>query len=398
MDTFDPKPALQRYAGKVIAGGTGGAKERALPSPFTFRPAGKSGLLVSEIFPELAKHADKLCIIRSMHTDEPAHEQAQLFLNTGALRLARPSLGAWTVYGLGSENQNLPAFVVLKPGSYPLGGAANWQASFLPGNFAGTYVDTEQSDLERLIPYIRNHYATQKEQSEQLGLLRNLTKAYQERLQADATAEARLQSAELAFRMQAAATDAFDLSKEPEKVRERYGDSAQGRQLLLARRLLERDVRFVQAWHDGWDSHEDIKGSLKNLGQESDKATAALLQDLKDRGLLDDTLVVWGGEFGRTPSAQSPEGEKLNNYTGRDHNHKGFSVWLAGGGVQGGLAYGATDELGFAAVQNPVHVHDLHATILNLLGLDHTKLTYRYAGRDFRLTDVSGNVITGVFA
>jgi hypothetical protein len=288
------------------------------------------------------------------------------------------------------------------PGGYPIQETQNWQSAFLPGAYQGTYIDTRHTDIDRLIENVRNNFVTAGEQREQLDLLRRLNERHLERRQQQAPLEARIQSFELAYRMQMDASDAFDVSREPRSVREMYGPGVQGRQLLIARRLLEKGVRFVQVWHgqgQPWDSHDDLEVNHRRLAKECDQAIGALLKDLKARGLLDDTLVIWGGEFGRTPTVELPTpGANAGKVNGRDHNHYGFSMWLAGGGVRGGYVHGATDEFGFAAAEDPVHVHDLHATILHLLGFDHEKLTYRYAGRDFRLTDVHGRVVKELIA
>jgi hypothetical protein len=308
-------------------------------------------------------------------------------------------MGSWIVYGLGSENQNLPGYVALSRGVPPFG-TQNLRSAFLPGVYQGTYINTQFSDIERLIENIKNHYVTGDEQRAQLDLLARLNARESARTKGDRDLEARIQSFELAFKMQAEATDAFDISKEPEAMRKMYlADTDTGRQMLIARRLLERGVRVVQVWHPGWDHHQDLANVLRKKAGECDEPIAALLTDLKQRGMLDDTLVIWGGEFGRMPRRQLPTADiKSETPPGRDHNAKGFVAWLAGGGVKGGTVYGATDDIGYAAVENKVHVHDLHATILALLGFDHQKLTYRYNGRDFRLTDVFGQVVKPIIA
>jgi hypothetical protein len=391
VDTWDYKPALAKFDGQSIPGMSG----VAMASPFKFARHGKSGLEVSEVFPRLAAHVDEMAVIRSMHTDIPAHEVATVMMNTGSLRLAKPSLGAWTVYGLGTENQNMPGFISLRTGGgLPPGGTQNWQSAFLPGVYQGTSVNTAANTVEEMIQNIKNPYISLKEQRRQLDLIRQLNDIHAKNLQKDAQLEARIQAYEIAFKMQTAATDAFDISKEPANIRELYGASSQGRQLLIARRLVERGVRFVQVWAGGWDHHNDLEDRLRQKATEIDQPAAALLTDLKQRGLLDNTLVIWGGEFGRKPVKD----RNGNDNPGRDHQNSGFSTWLAGGGVKGGIAYGQTDEFGAKAVENKVHVHDLHATILALLGFDHTKLTYRYNGRDFRLTDVYGNVVKDIIA
>jgi hypothetical protein len=362
----------------------------ALRSPFQFHRHGKSGIEVSELFSRTAAHSDELAVIRSVHADVPNHEPSLMLMNCGDSRLPRPSMGAWITYGLGSESQNLPGFIAMCPGGYPIVATQNWRSAFLPGAYQGTYIDTQHTDIQKLIEDIRNNRATQAEQRRQLDLVRRLNERHWELRQRDAQLEARIQSFELAYRMQAEAADAFDIKKEPKAIRDLYGPGTQARQLLITRRLLERGVRFIQVWSGAgqpWDNHDSIEKMHRQLAGEWDQAIAGFLTDLKQRGLLETTLVIWGGEFGRTPVAELPQ------LSGRDHNHYGFSMWLAGGGVRGGYVHGATDEFGFAAVEKKVHVHDLHATILHLLGFDHERLTYRYAGRDFRLTDVHGQVV-----
>ncbi len=405
VDTWDPKPALAKYAGKTLPTENLKTERKtgaAFPSPFKFRKYGQSGIEVSELFAKTAAHIDDICVVRSMHADVPNHEPSFLLMNTGESRLVRPSMGSWVTYGLGTENQNLPAYVTMCPGGMPLMESQNWQSGFLPGIYQGTFVDTKHADPEKLIENIRSKVATNSTQRKQLDLLMKLNKTHQQARDADPQLEARIQSFELAYRMQTEASDAFDISKEPQTVRDRYGDHAQGRSLLLARRLIERGVRFVQVSHapvQPWDSHDDIEKEHRRLAGEIDGPIAALLSDLKRLGLFEETLVIWGGEFGRTPVVELPQaGSNAGKINGRDHNHWGFSVWMAGGGVKGGTAYGATDEFGFKAVDNRVHVHDLHATILHLLGFDHEAFTYRYAGRDFRLTDVHGKVVRDILA
>jgi hypothetical protein len=400
VDTFDPKPALARYRGKAVKPGASkmDARTSAMPSPFKFQKHGNSGIEISELFPQIGAHADEMCVIRSMVTDIPAHEQALLMMNTGTVRFVRPSLGSWTTYGLGTENQSLPGFVAMAPGGYPLLGAQNWHAGFLPGIFQGTFIDSNQTNIEKLIEHIHSGYASLDEQRQQLDVLHQLNDAYRERVKQDAQLEARIHSFELAYKMQEAAAEAFDVTREPDNIQRMYGDGPQARQLLIARRLVERGVRFVQCWQDGWDTHSNLEDSMRSLAKQSDQAIGALLTDLKQHGLLKDTLVIWGGEFGRTPTAQAGASAELGKQSGRDHNSAGFSTWMAGGGVKGGYVHGATDELGFAAVKDKVHVHDLHATILRLMGFDHEKFTFRYAGRDFRLTDVYGSIIQDLIA
>ena len=405
VDTFDPKPELQRRGGQTISDGnlkTERPTGALFPSPYRFHRYGQSGIEVSELFPHVAQHVDDMAVIRSMHADAPNHEPSLLLMNCGEARLVRPSMGSWLTYGLGTENQNLPAFVAMCPGGYPIQESQNWQSGFLPGVYQGTYVDTKHTDIEKLIENIRNDRITPKDQSRQLGLLQSLNKKHLAERPGDSQLESRIQSFELAFRMQSQATDAFDVTREPKHIRDMYGDGVQARQILIARRLVERGVRFVQVWHgqgQPWDNHDDIEVNHRRLAQQCDQAIGALLTDLKQRGLLDETLVIWGGEFGRTPVVELPQkGANAGKINGRDHNHWGFTMWMAGGGVRGGYVHGATDEFGFRAVENKVHVHDLHATIMKLVGYDHEKFTYRYAGRDFRLTDVHGSVVDELIA
>jgi hypothetical protein len=400
IDTFDPKPLLKTYEGKKLPQGnltTERPTGAALPSPFKFKKHGKSGIEVSEIFDKTAGHVDDICFIRSMHANTPNHEQSMRLMNCGDERLSRPSMGAWVTYGMGTDNANLPGFIVLCPG-LPVADVSNWRSAFLPGVYQGTHIDTRKQRVEDLLDNIRNADVTRTDQRRQLDLLAELNRRHQQPRAEDAALEARIQSFELAYRMQLAATDAFDINKEPQRIREMYGNGVHGRQLLIARRLIERGVRFVQCYHGDvqpWDSHDNIAGNHRSLAAQCDGPIAALLTDLKRRGLLGETLVICGGEFGRTPAVELAGGKPA---MGRDHNHWGFTVWLAGAGVKGGHVHGATDEFGYKAVEKKVHVHDLHATILHLLGFDHTKLTYRYAGRDFRLTDVHGNVVRDILA
>ncbi len=398
IDTFDEKPLLKKYAGQKLPQRnltTERPTGNALPSPFEFRQYGESGISISEIFSQTARHVDDISFIRSMHANTPNHEQSMRLMNCGDERLSRPSYGAWMTYGMGTENANLPGFVVMCPG-LPVADVSNWRSAFLPGIYQGTHIDTRKTKVDELIDNIRSSAVTPTDQRRQLDLLAKLNRQHQELRAEDAALEARIQSFELAYRMQLSATDAFDISQEPQHVQAMYGSGVHGRQLLTARRLIERGVRVVQCYHGDvqpWDSHDNIAANHKRLGQEIDGPIAALLTDLKQRGLFDETLVICGGEFGRTPAVELSNGQPAN---GRDHNHWGFTVWLAGGGVKGGYVHGATDEFGYRAVEKPVHVHDLHATLLHLLGFDHTQLTYRYAGRDFRLTDVHGNVVTDI--
>jgi hypothetical protein len=400
VDTFDPKPALAKYAGQALPETL--ATERktgaAMPSPFPFRRYGESGIEVSDLFARTAEHIDDIAVIRSMYAELPNHEPSLMLMNCGDAVLPRPSVGAWVLYGLGSENQNLPGFIAMCPGGLPVKDSENWQAGFLPGSYQGTYVDSQHDEIDRLIENIESPHASIATQRRQLDLLQTLN-AEHRAARTDPRLDARIQSFELAFRMQMEASDAFDVAREPQHVRDLYGSSVHGRQTLIARRLLERGVRYVQLWHGAgqpWDSHAQIESAHRDLAAQIDQPIAALLTDLKQRGMLEDTLVVWGGEFGRTPTVELT-GEGVSA-AGRDHNPYGFSVWMAGGGVRGGMAYGATDEFGFKAVEKRTSVHDLHATMLHLLGFDHERLTYRYAGRDFRLTDVHGRVIGEIIA
>lgn len=405
VDTFDPKPLLQKHGGKPVPGGnlkTERPTGAAFPSPFRFRKHGESGIEISELFPNVARSADDLCVIRSMHANVPNHEPSLLLMNCGEARLVRPSLGSWLTYGLGTENQNLPAFVAMCPGGYPIQESQNWQSGFLPGVYQGTYIDTKHKDINRLIQNIRNNQTTSGDQVRQLNLLRALNDRHLRQRDGDPQLESRIQSFELAFRMQTEASEAFDVTREPKHIRDLYGEGVHARQTLIARRLVERGVRFIQLWHgqgQPWDNHDDIEVNHARLARQSDQAIGALLTDLKQRGLLESTLVIWGGEFGRTPTVELPKkGSNQGRVNGRDHNHWGFTMWMAGGGVNAGHIHGATDDFGFRAVEDKVHVHDLHATILKLIGFDHETFTYRYAGRDFRLTDVHGRVVEDLIA
>ncbi|MCS7044752.1 MAG: DUF1501 domain-containing protein [Gemmataceae bacterium] len=405
VDTFDPKPALARYAGQPLPRPNLRTERRtgaAFPSPFKFRKYGQSGIEVSELFPHVASCIDDICVIRSMYADVPNHEPSLMLMNCGEARLVRPSFGSWVTYGLGSENQNLPGFIVMCPGGYPIQESQNWQSAFLPGVYQGTYINTANVGLDRLIENIRNRAVSREQQRQQLDLLAQLNQRHRERRGDDPRLEARIQSFELAFGMQRDAEEAFDISREPAHIRNLYGPGVQARQLLIARRLLEKGVRFVQVWTgegQPWDNHDDLEVNHRRLARDCDQAIGALLKDLKQRGMLDETLVIWGGEFGRTPTVELPTpGANAGRINGRDHNHWGFTMWLAGGGVKGGYVHGATDEFGFQAVENRMHVHDLHATLLWLLGFDHERFTYRYAGRDFRLTDVHGRVVREIIA
>lgn len=404
VDTFDPKPALQKYAGKELPNTLRTERKTgaALPSPFKFQKYGQSGIEVSELFANTAKHIDDMCVIRSMFADVPNHEPSLMLMNSGDGRLTRPSMGSWLTYGLGTENQNLPGFVAMCPNGYPTKGTENWRSAFLPGIYQGTYIDTQHTAIEKLIENIRNERVSAGAQRAELDLLASFNERHLAAREHDPVLEARIHSYELAFRMQREAAEAFDVSREPQNVLDMYGPGVQARQILIARRLVERGVRYVQVYHGAgqpWDSHDDIEKNHRRLAKECDQAIGALIADLKQRGLFDETLILWCGEFGRTPTVELPQaGANAGKINGRDHNHYGFSAWLAGGGVKGGQVIGATDEFGFQAVENRVHVHDLHASMLHLLGFDHTKLTYRYAGRDFRLTDIQGQLVKAIFA
>lgn len=401
MDLFDYKPALHRDATKVAQG-------NLMPSPFRFSQYGESGAWVSEVCPKVAQRADDICFIRSMHTDLPNHSQAFIQMHTGSFQFARPSIGAWSLYGLGTENTNLPGFITLNPPA-DNGGAANYGSAFLPAIFQGTKIGTNQIpgfyaallgiDQEPGPPLknMRNSRLSLAEQRHQLDLIRDFNVGKLQRDVWNPEIEGAIESFELAFRMQDEVPALLDLSSEQQSIYKLYGigpglaTDRFGRQCLLARRLAESGVRFIEVTSPvGWDHHFMLKDKLAESCRATDQPVAALLTDLKQRGMLDDTLVVWAGEFGRTPYAQSG--------TGRDHNNKGYTIWMAGGGVKSGLAFGATDEHGFQAVENPVHIHDWHATVLNLLGLDHTRLIFNYAGRDFRLTDVYGRVVNEILA
>ncbi len=399
VDTFDPMPILTKLHGQPLPQKNFRTERRtghAMGSPYSFKRYGQSGLPVSEIFAKTAAAAaDDLCVIRSMKAEVPNHEPSLMLMNCGDGQLPRPSFGAWVNYGLGTENENLPGFIVMCPGGYPIVATRNWRSAFLPGAYQGTHLDTKHADVTKLIANIRNSRLSNVEQRKQLDLVQALNARHLKERAADPQLEARIQTFELAYRMQTEAADAFDINREPKNIRDAYGNGTHGRQLLMTRRLLERGVRFIQVWSGNgqpWDNHDGLEKNHRKLADDWDQPLAAFLTDLRQRGLLDSTLVLWGGEFGRTPVAEYPQ---LN---GRDHNHYGFTCWLAGGGTRGGYAHGATDEFGFRAVKDVVHVHDLHATMLHLLGLDHERLTYRHAGRDFRLTDVHGNVVKELLA
>ncbi|MCA9083370.1 MAG: DUF1501 domain-containing protein [Planctomycetaceae bacterium] len=394
-DLFDPKPALIKYAGQKPAGAdllterpTGGL----LPSPFRFRSHGQSGVQVSELLPQLSQHIDDICVLRSVHADNPNHGPALLQMNNGTILTTRPSMGAWFLYGLGTENQNLPGYVVLCPGR-PVRFSVLWNSAFLPSAYQGTYINHSTIEPDRMVPNLRNANLSMDQQRRQLDLLQQLNGLHQESRPDESALTARMSSMETAFRMQFQASDAFDIHQESKEIRDSYGSGHFANGCLLARRLAERGVRFVQVYYGNgqpWDTHSGHNEAVPKLCQQIDQPIAALLQDLKQRGLLEDTLVVWGGEFGRTPTSE--------NGNGRDHNHHGFTMWMAGGGIKGGMTYGETDDFGFKAAVDKVHVHDVHATMLHLLGLNHEKLTYRHAGRDFRLTDVYGRVVNEIIA
>ncbi|MFN3652239.1 MAG: DUF1501 domain-containing protein [Armatimonadota bacterium] len=400
IDTFDYKPLLTRDHGKplpfarprVVSSPTG----NLLKSPWSFQQYGQSGLWVSELFPQVARHADELCVIHSMHGSNSRHGGALLELHTGSDTFVRPSLGSWIVYGLGTENQNLPGFVTICP-TLTHGGVNNFSSAFLPAVYHGTPLGNASTPADQAqIPFIRNTEVPRELQELELQRIQALNRGHLSTRSGDRALEGRIESFELAFRLQSAAPELQDLSGESEAIRKLYGmDQPKtrqfGHQCLMARRFLERGVRFVQVTHSyKWDQHEALRRDHASNAAEVDQPIAGLLTDLKSRGLLEDTLVLWGGEFGRTPTAQGADG--------RDHNPEGFTMWLAGAGVKPGLRFGATDDYGYYAVENKVHLHDLHATLLHLLGLDHERLTYRHAGRDFRLTDVHGRVVKGILA
>lgn len=404
VDTFDPKPALSKHEGQQPDGKLYKPSKGSgyMPSPFKFAAHGESGVEMSELFPHMAQCADDLCVIRSMHTDVPNHEPGLLMMNCGNLQPIRPCLGSWLSYGLGSENENLPSFVTLCPGR-PVVGPQLWSNSFLPGEHQGVAVDTNDLDVEKMISNVKHPTLSRSQQRVQLDLLLELNRKHKAQRQNDAVLDEQIKAMELAFQMQSEASEAFDVSQETKETREMYGGTPFGQSCLLARRLCERGVRCLQVYYvtktgkQPWDTHNNNNDGHRKLCADSDKATAALLKDLKARGLLEDTLIVWTGEFGRTPYSQLGKNKDLKK-AGRDHHHTAFTTLLAGGGVKGGLTYGATDELGMVSVENRVHVHDLHATMLHLMGINHEQLTYRYSGRDFRLTDVHGHVVKDLIA
>ena len=400
VDTFDPKPELTRQHGKPLPGKklpTDSATGNLMKSPFSFKKCGQSGLEVADIFPRVGALIDDFAVIRSCYADNGNHGPSLMLMNTGHQLAGRPSMGSWISYGLGTLNQNLPGFIALCPG-YPVMGPRLWSSGFLPNLHQGTYVPNNERTPEKLVQNIRNATLTIDDQQRQLGLLDRLNRLYLGRSEGRPQLAAGVEAMEVAFRMQMEAPEAFDLGKETPATHERYGGDDFGRGCLLARRLVERGVRMVQVYFGNsqpWDSHEDIN-SHRGLSRIADAAIASLVEDLKARGLFDSTLLVVGTEFGRTPMIQSAGQLRINQ--GRDHNVHAYTTLMAGGGIKGGIAYGATDDFGYRAVEKRVHPHDLHATVLHQLGLDHKRLTYRYSGRDFRLTDVGGNVIKDILA
>ena len=390
IDLFDPKPSLKKFAGQRPAGAdlrtervTGGL----LPAPWEFRPGGESGLMISDLLPQLRECADDLCVVRSMVGGNPNHAPAANHLFSGRIDQIHPSLGAWVSYGLGTENRTLPGFVSLSDG----GTASRYvRSGYLPGEHQGTPINIAEKDPEKMVRFLRNGKLDRAQQERQLDFIARQNSRQLAASGDDPGLEARIRAMETAFRMQFAAGDVFDIRSETQATQDEYGTSSFARGCLISRRLVERGVRYIHVELGGWDHHENIDKSISSLGRQIDQPIATLLRDLKRRGLLDETLVVWGGEFGRTPVSESGNG--------RDHNHYGFTMWMAGGGIKGGLAYGATDEFGFRAVENRISVHDLHATLLHLLGFNHEHLTYRYSGRDFRLTDIHGEVVHELLA
>jgi len=407
VDTFDYKPELERYSGKQLPAdkeyiNSGGRKVGFLtPAWRKFRPGGESGLLVSDYFPNVRKHADKLCVLNSCHTDSHAHGSALVAMNTGKTLIGRPSLGSWAVYGLGSENESLPGYVVMldKRGG-PISGQPNWAGGFMPATYSGTLF---RPVGDPILDLSGPRHVSRKAQREQLELLAELNQKHLDERPGGRELAARIHSYELAYRMQSATPEAVDLSQETNETLDMYGVGKQptdeyARNCLIARRLVERGVRFIQLYSGGghleetWDAHAGIESNHGRHGAEVDQPIAALLADLERRSLLDETLVIWGGEFGRMPFSEGKDAP------GRNHNPYGFSMWFAGGGVKGGMNYGKTDEFGFEAVENKVHLHDLHATILHIMGLDHELLTYFHQGREESLTDVHGHVIKEILA
>jgi Protein of unknown function (DUF1501) len=415
VDSFDPKPMLDKYHGQPLPGGSIATERKTgalMKSPFAFKKYGQCGMDVSELFPYVGAMADDICWVRSVYTDIPNHEPSMLMMNTGHTQVGRPSIGSWLTYGLGTDNKNLPGYVVLCPDVPTTVGPPLWNSAFLPAVHQGTFIPDKVEkqlagtivekdfDPKKLISYIHNDKFTLTEQRRELDLLQSLNRMQLLREAApDPQLEAAIQSMEVAYRMQTEAPEVFDIRKESKATLDLYGEGSTARGCVMAVRLVEKGVRMVQVYYakgDPWDAHGDIQAHRKNA-KDSDQPFAAVIKDLKSRGLFKDTLVVCGSEFGRTPVMEVGGGAGMLQ-NGRDHNPFGFTMWLAGGGVKGGTIYGATDDFGFKAIEKPVHVHDLHATILHLLGIDHTKLTYRYSGRDFRLTDVSGNVLHEIIA
>lgn len=416
VDSFDPKPALDKYHGQPMPGDHISTERKTgalMRSPFKFKKYGQVGMEVSELFPHVGECADDICFIRSMYTDIPNHEPSMLMMNTGFSQAGRPALGAWMTYGLGTLNKNLPGYVVLCPDVPTTVGPPLWDSAFLPAIHQGTFISNKiaekqtdeklidpKFDPKKLVSFMNNEKFTLTEQRRELDLLERLDKLQGEQAK-DPQMEATIQSMEVAYRMQTEAPDVFDIRKEKPEVLKMYGQGSTARGCLMAVRLVERGVRMVQVYYakgDPWDAHADIEAHRKNA-KDSDQPFAAVIKDLKSRGLLKDTIVVCGSEFGRTPMMEVGGGNadgRIQN--GRDHNPFGFTMWLAGGGIKGGTIYGETDEFGLRASKNPVHVHDLHATLLYLMGIDHTKLTSRYSGRDFRLTDVAGKVVKDILA
>jgi hypothetical protein len=404
LDLFDPKPALTKLEGKPLPPSVIGGQRYAfirsdaavLGPRFKFSKHGRCGAELAEVLPHLARVVDELCIVRSVRTDQFNHAPAQIFFNTGFSQPGRPSLGSWVVYGLGSEAKDLPAFVVLSTGSGISGGSANWSSGFLPTVYTGVRL---RNQGQPILNVASPPGVDDKLQRDSLDLLGALNRRAESR-DGDPEIATRIASYEMAFRLQTSAPELMDLRKETRETLDLYGAEPDkpsfARACLLARRLLERGVRFVNIYHEGWDAHSDVSGNHRNNCKQTDQGCAALIMDLKRRGMLDDTLVIWGGEFGRTPMVET--NPALGRSLGRDHHPQAYTMWLAGGGVKPGITWGATDDLGFHVAKDPVHVHDLQATILHCLGFDHEKLTFRYAGRDFRLTDVHGKVVQGILA
>lgn len=404
LDLFDYKPELARLEGKPLPPSVIGSQRYAFIRPdaavlgprFSFSRKGQSGAEISEMLPHLGEVVDEICLVRSMKTDQFNHAPAQLFLNTGFAQPGRPSLGSWTIYGLGSQAQDLPAFIVMSTGSGISGGSANWSSGFLPSGYAGVRF---RNRGDPILNVTSPKGIDARLQRDTLDLIEELNREHLG-IAGDPEIETRIASYEMAYRLQTSAPELMNLKTESKETLELYGcvpdKPSFARACLLARRMIERGVRFVNIYHEGWDAHSDVSGNLKNNCGATDQASAALVKDLKQRGLLDETLVIWGGEFGRTPMVES--NAALGRSLGRDHHPQAFTVWLAGGGIKPGLIYGATDDLGFHVVENPVHIHDLQATILHCLGFDHERLTYTYQGRQFRLTDVHGHVVKDILA